>query len=311
MGITERIERLKKEKNAIILAHNYQPEEIQRIADFIGDSLELCRIAERTDADILVFCGVDFMAETAKILNRDKKVLLPEIKDTQCPMAHQLSPEMLIEAKKRHPCAKVVVYINTLAEVKVLADGVCTSANAPLVVNSFKEKDIIFGPDRNLGYYVERRTNKRIIPVPEDGHCYVHKKFTVEDILRAKEKYPDAQVLVHPECDPQVQDMADYIYSTGGMVNHVLNSPEKEFIIGTEVDMITRLKIELEKRGEEKKLIPLREDAICESMKRITLEKLERCLIEEKYEVVVDEEIIERAKRAIDYMLSISEQGDQ
>ncbi|AXI25627.1 quinolinate synthase [Methanofervidicoccus sp. A16] len=306
MNIVERINKLKREKNAIILAHNYQPEEIQRVADFIGDSLELCRIAERTDADIVVFCGVDFMAETAKILNKDKKVLIPEIKDIQCPMAHQLSPEMLIEAKKRHPNAKVVIYINTLSKAKVLADGICTSANAHIVVNSFEEDEIIFGPDRNLGYFVEKRTKKKIIPVPEDGHCYVHKKFTVEDIRRAKEKYPNAQVLVHPECDPEVQEMADYVYSTGGMVKHVLNSPEKEFIIGTEVDMITRLKIELEKRGEEKRLIPLREDAICEPMKRITLEKLERCLLEEKYEVVLDEEIIERAKRAIDYMLSIS-----
>jgi len=305
MDIVERINKLKREKNAIILAHNYQPEEIQRVADFIGDSLELCRIAEGTDADIVVFCGVDFMAETAKILNKDKKVLIPEIKDTECPMAHQLSPEMLIEAKKRHPNAKVVIYINTLSEAKVLADGICTSANAHIVVNSFKEDEIIFGPDRNLGYFVEKRTKKKIIPVPEDGHCYVHKKFTIEDILRAKEKYPNAQVLVHPECDPEV----DYVYSTGGMVKHVLNSPEKEFIIGTEVDMITRLKIELEKRGEEKRLIPLREDAICEPMKRITLEKLERCLLEERYEVVLDEKIIEGAKRAIDYMLSISRSG--
>ncbi|HIQ31936.1 MAG TPA: quinolinate synthase NadA [Methanothermococcus okinawensis] len=306
MGIRERIDKLKREKNAIILAHNYQPEEIQRVADFVGDSLELCRIAERTDADIVVFCGVDFMAETAKILNKDKKVLIPEIRDTECPMAHQLSPEMIVEAKKKHPNAKVVIYINTLSEVKVLADGICTSANAHIVVNSFEEEEIIFGPDRNLGYYVEKRTGKKIIPVPEDGHCYVHKKFTVDDILRVKKRYPDAQVLVHPECDPEVQEMADYVYSTGGMVKHVLNSPGKVFIIGTEVDMITRLKIELEKRGEEKKLIPLREDAICEPMKRITLEKLERCLVEEKYEVVLDEEIIERAKRAIDYMLSLS-----
>ncbi len=305
MDIVERINRLKKEKNAVILAHNYQPEEIQRIADFTGDSLELCIKAKETDADIIVFCGVDFMAETAKILNEDKKVLMPEIKDTECPMAHQLPPEIIINAKKEHPNAKAIIYVNTLASAKALADATCTSANADEIVNSFEEEEILFGPDQNLGYYVKKRTDKKIIGMPEDGHCYVHKKFTKEDIINAKKQYPNAEVLVHPECNPEVQDLADYVFSTGGMLKHVLSSDKEEFIIGTECDMISKLKIELEKIGKTKKLIVLRKDAICDPMKQMTLEKVERCLIEEKYEVVLDKEVIEKAKRAIEYMLNV------
>ena len=305
MDIVERINNLKKEKNAVILAHNYQTEEIQRIADFVGDSLELCIKAKETDADIIVFCGVDFMAETAKILNEDKKVLMPEIKDTECPMAHQLPPEIIINAKKEHPDAKVIIYVNTLASAKALADATCTSANADKIVNSFKENEILFGPDQNLGYYVRKRTDKKIIGMPEDGHCYVHKKFTKEDVMNVKEQYPNAEVLAHPECNPEVQDLADYVLSTGGMLKHVLSSDKEEFIIGTECDMITRLNIELEKMGKTKKLIPLRKDAICEPMKQMTLEKVERCLIEEKYEITLDKEVIEKAKKAIEYMLNV------
>ena len=305
MDIVERINNLKKEKNAVILAHNYQTEEIQRIADFVGDSLELCIKAKETDADIIVFCGVDFMAETAKILNEDKKVLMPEIKDTECPMAHQLPPEIIINAKKEHPDAKVIIYVNTLASAKALADATCTSANADKIVNSFKENEILFGPDQNLGYYVRKRTDKKIIGMPEDGHCYVHKKFTKEDVMNVKKQYPNAEVLTHPECNPEVQDLADYVLSTGGMLKHVLSSDKEEFIIGTECDMITRLNIELEKMGKTKKLIPLRKDAICEPMKQMTLEKVERCLIEEKYEITLDKEVIEKAKKAIEYMLNV------
>ena len=305
MEIVERIKKLKKEKNAIILAHNYQPEEIQRIADFIGDSLELCIKAKETDADIILFCGVDFMAETAKILNKDKKVLMPEIKDTECPMAHQLPPEVIENAKKGHPDAKVVIYVNTLASAKALADATCTSANADKIVNSFEENEILFGPDQNLGYYVSKKTDKKIIGMPEDGHCYVHKKFTADDVINIKKQYPNADVLVHPECNPEVQDLADYVLSTGGMLKHVLNSDKEKFIIGTECDMITRLNIELEKMGKTKKLIPLRKDAICEPMKQMTLEKVEKCLIEEKYEITLDDEVIEKAKKAIEYMLNV------
>ncbi|MBP2172043.1 quinolinate synthase NadA [Methanococcus voltae] len=300
------INELKNQKNAIILAHNYQPREIQEIADFIGDSLELCIIAEKTEADIIVFCGVDFMAETAKILNPTKKVLLPEIVDSECPMAHQLPPEVIIQAKKEHPDAKVVIYVNTLASAKAMADATCTSANADKVVNLFEEDKILFGPDNNLAYFVEKRTDKKIIPVPKGGHCYVHKMYTLEDAKKVKAEYPDAELLIHPESNPELQDIADYVMSTGGMVKHVLNSPVETFIIGTECDMISRLNIELEKVGKSKNLVPLRSDAICKSMKNITLEKIETCLIEEKYEVNLDKEIIEKAKVAIDKMLSLN-----
>ena len=304
-NIIQRINQLKEEKNAVILAHNYQPEEIQRIADFVGDSLELCIKAKETEADIIVFCGVDFMAETAKILNSDKKVLIPEIKDIECPMAHQLPAEVVKKAKEKHPDAKVVVYVNTLAETKALADATCTSANADKVVNSLDCEKVLFGPDKNLAYFVSKRTDKEIIPIPEVGHCYVHKKLTVEDVERVKEMFPNAELLVHPECNPGVQDLADHILSTSGMIRHVLNSDKKEFIIGTEIDLITRIKIELEKIGKEKVLIPLRKDAICDPMKRITLEKVERCLREERYEIILNEEIIKKSRVAIERMLSV------
>ncbi len=304
--IIENINKLKKEKNAIILAHNYQPEDIQNIADFVGDSLELCIIAKETDADIIVFCGVDFMAETAKILNKDKKVLLPEIKDTQCPMASQIPPEELLKYKEKYPNSKIVIYVNTLATSKAVADSTCTSANAAKVVNSFNEKDIIFAPDENLGYFVSKRAkDKNIICAPKDGGCYVHKKYTKEDMHKLKEKYPNALVIVHPECPKEVQDLADEVLSTGGMVKFVLSTNATEIIVGTEVDMLIRLKNELNKIGKTKTLIPLREDCICDPMKQITLEKLEDCLINEKYEITLSEELIEKAKKSIDTMLSI------
>jgi len=305
MDITDRINKLKKEKNAVILAHNYQPEEIQRIADIIGDSLELCIAARDTDANMIVFCGVDFMAETAKVLNPEKKVLIPEIIETDCPMAHQLPPEVIIEAKKKHPNARVIIYVNTLASAKALADATCTSANADRVVNSFNEEEILFGPDNNLGYFVSNRSNKKIIPMPEGGHCYVHKMFTIEDIEKIRKEYPNAEILIHPESDAVLQDAADHVMSTGGMVKHVLNSEKDEFIIGTECDMITRLKIDLEKLGKTKKLIPLRKDAFCKSMKNISLEKVEKCLLEETYEINLPKDVIENAKKAINRMLSI------
>jgi len=305
MDITDRINKLKKEKNAVILAHNYQPEEIQRIADIIGDSLELCIAARDTDANMIVFCGVDFMAETAKVLNPEKKVLIPEIIETDCPMAHQLPPEVILEAKKKHPNARVIIYVNTLASAKALADATCTSANADRVVNSFNEEEILFGPDNNLGYFVANRSNKKIIPMPEGGHCYVHKMFTIEDIEKIRKEYPNAEILIHPESDAVLQDAADHVMSTGGMVKHVLNSEKDEFIIGTECDMITRLKIDLERLGKTKKLIPLRKDAFCKSMKNISLEKVENCLLEETYEINLPKDVIENAKKAINRMLSI------
>ncbi|ACX72686.1 quinolinate synthetase complex, A subunit [Methanocaldococcus vulcanius M7] len=305
MKIEERIKKLKEEKNAVILAHNYQPKEIQKIADFLGDSLELCIKAKETDADIIVFCGVDFMGESAKILNPEKKVLIPEIEGTQCPMAHQLPPEIIKQYRKLYPEAPLVVYVNTTAETKALADITCTSANADKIVNSLKEDLVLFGPDNNLAYFVKKRTEKKVIAIPEGGGCYVHKKFTLDDLKKLKRKYPNAKVLIHPECNPELQDHADHIASTSGILKIVLNSEDEEFIIGTEVGMINRLEIELEKIGKKKKLIPLRKDAICNEMKKITLEKLEKCLLEEKYEIKLDKEVIKKAKIAIEKMLEV------
>jgi quinolinate synthase len=298
----ERIERLKRSKNAIILAHNYQRPEIQDIADFVGDSLELARRAAETDADIIVFCGVDFMAETAAILNPDKKVLIPDL-GAICPMAQMLTVEELEEAKEKNPDAEVVLYINTLADCKALADCICTSANAPKVVEAMDSDTIIFGPDHNLARYVEKRTSKRIIPVPEYGLCPTHHQISVDDLLKSKGKYPKAEVVVHPECVPEVQEMADHIASTSGMVRYCKDAMGKEFLIGTEVGLLYRLQKETKTQG--KKFYPISESAVCPQMKMHTLTKVEKALEFEKPVVLVQREIAREALRAIERMLRI------
>ena len=297
--VRERIEKLKKEKNAVILAHNYQRPEVQEIADFVGDSLELSRKAAEVDAEIIVFCGVDFMAETAKILNPEKKVLHPD-PEAQCPMAHMLLPEMIIEAKEEFPNAEVVMYINTTAECKAHADIVCTSANAVKVVESVESDVVIFGPDANLAEYVQSRVpSKKVIPVPSFGKCVVHVLFTEEDVKNAKEKFPQAKIVAHPECKREVWSLADLVASTGGMVKNACS--HDKWVVFTEKEMCYRLK----KLYPEKEFIPGREDAVCRSMKRITLEKVYGSLAEEKYEVAVDEEVASRARRAIERMLEV------
>jgi quinolinate synthase len=294
---------LKKDKNAIILAHNYQTGDIQEIADFIGDSLELCIMASKIkEADLVVFCGVDFMAETAAILNPNKRIVLPD-KEAECPMAHMLTANELMAYKKRYPDAAVVLYVNTLAEAKAEADILCTSANAVKIVESLENDRILFGPDMNLSWFVSHQIkDKEIIPAPESGHCYVHKMFNLGDLYFLREKYPDADILVHPECDPEVQEYADYILSTGGMIKHVAESTKNTFIIGTEVDLVTRLRRE----NPDKNIIPALKDAICENMKLHTLEKVKNSLINQEFVVKVPLKIAERAKIAIDRMLEIS-----
>jgi quinolinate synthase len=301
--LQKEIIRLKKEKNAIILAHNYQTGDIQEIADFIGDSLELCiKASEIKDADMVVFCGVDFMAETAAILNPDKCIVIPD-KEAECPMAHMLTAFDLITYKKRYPDAAVVLYVNTLAEAKAEADILCTSANAVKVVESLSEKRILFGPDMNLAWFVSNQAkDKEIIPAPDNGHCYVHKMFNLGDLYFLRKKYPDADILVHPECDPEVQEYADYIMSTGGMIKHVAESKKKTFIIGTEVDLVTRLKRE----NPNKNIIPALKEAICENMKLHTLEKVRNSLINQEFIVNVPNDIAEKAKIAIDRMIEAS-----
>lgn len=293
---------LKNEKNAIILAHNYQTPEIQEIADFLGDSLELClKSSQIKDADLVIFCGVDFMAETAFILNPDKKILLPDV-SAECPMAHMLPAKEVREYKRRYPDAAVVLYVNTMAEAKAEADILCTSANAVPVVESLPQERILFGPDMNLASYVAQKVDKEIIPIPEGGHCYVHKMFQPTDIMVMKKKYPEAEVLVHPECNPELQEIADQVLSTGGMVNYVTSSPRKTFLIGTEVDMVTRLLRE----NPDKTIIPLLSEAICENMKLHTLEKVKNSLLNGEFQVTVDPEIADQARKAVERMLALS-----
>lgn len=293
---------LKKEKNAIILAHNYQTKDIQEIADFMGDSLELCIKASKiTDSDLVVFCGVDFMAETAVILNPKKKIVIPD-REAECPMAHMLPAETIKASRKIHPDAAVVLYVNTLAEAKAEADILCTSSNAVAVVESLEEDKILFGPDMNLAWYVREQVDKEIIPIPEEGHCYVHKMFHEGDIYFLREKYPDAVLLVHPECDREVQEEADEVLSTGGMIRYVAQSPAQMFIIGTEVDLVTRLKRE----NPDKTIIPLLSEAICQTMKLHTLEKVKNSLKKEEFVVTVDKEIADKARNAVERMLEVS-----
>jgi quinolinate synthase len=301
-SLQNEIIKLKKDKNAIILAHNYQTGDIQEIADFIGDSLELCIKASKiTDSDLIVFCGVDFMAETAAILNPDKKIILPDIK-AECPMAHMLPADEIRKARDKYPDAAVVLYVNTMAEAKAEADILCTSSNAVAVVESLSEDKILFGPDVNLASYVSGKVDKEIIPIPEGGHCYVHKMFHEGDIHFLREKYPDAVVLVHPESDSEVQVMADEVLSTGGMIRFVSQSDRQIFIIGTEVDLVTRLRRE----NPDKTILPLLSDAICENMKLHTLQKVKNSLLNGEFEVTVDKEIALKSRRAVQRMLEVS-----
>lgn len=301
-NIINEIEKLKEEKNAIILAHNYQPKEIQEIADFVGDSLELCiKASQVDDADIIVFCGVNFMAETAAIISPDKKVLLPDNR-ANCQMADMVSLEELKQKKSENPDSPVVLYVNSRAETKSEADIVCTSANAGKVVSSLEGDNFIFAPDYNLGTYSAKLSNKNALIVPENGHCYVHTMFKVEDIKKAREDYPDAKIVVHPECNDDVRQLADYVESTGGMVRLAKDPNIKELVVGTEIDLATRLKRE----NPDKEFYPLRRDAFCLTMKLITLEKVRDCLMDEKYEVTVDEPIASKARVAIQRMLDLS-----
>jgi quinolinate synthase len=292
--------RLKNESDAIILAHNYQRPEIQDLGDFVGDSLELARKAQTTDAKVIVFCGVDFMAETAAIINPGKRVLIPAW-EALCPMAAMLPAETIRDARLKHPEAEVVMYVNTTAAAKVYADCICTSANALKVVESMKADTILFAPDKNLAHYVASRTKKRIIPIPERGMCIVHDRITVEDINNAKKEHPNAKVTVHPECTPEVQAIADHIGSTKQMVEYVKTDPSAEYIIGTEIDIAHRMR----KEAPTKKFWPACSRAICKNMKKTTLENLHESLLKMQYEVEVPEKIAKEARKPIERMLAL------
>jgi quinolinate synthase len=298
MTMIQDILALKKERQATILAHNYQVPEVQDVADLVGDSLELSRAAARLDTEVIIFCGVDFMAETAAILSPQKKVVLPE-KGAWCPMAHMITPEQLCDLKILHPEAAVVCYVNSTAEIKAESDVCCTSANGVQVVNSLSEKEVIFVPDRNLAAYVARHTDKKIIPW--NGYCYVHDHLTAEEVRLARSEHPLAEVLVHPECRPEVIDQADFTYSTAGMGKHAKASAAREFIIGTEAGMIYRLK----KENPDKEFYPLSKKAICQNMKKTDLAKVLRALQTLQLQVTVPEEIAVKARRSIERMLAV------
>jgi quinolinate synthase len=296
--IVEEIVKLKEERNAILLAHNYQPAEIQDIADLTGDSLELSRAAATMQGGVIVFCGVDFMAETAAILSPQKTVLLPA-EDACCPMAQMITADELRLAKERHPDAAVVCYVNTTADVKAESDICCTSSNAVKVVNSVGQDTIIFVPDRNLGQYAQRFTKKTILPW--EGFCIVHDRITPAQVKEARAIHPDAVVLVHPECRPDVIDLADYVASTSGIIRHVCTSEKKEFIIGTEVGILHRIA----KQCPDKTCYSLLSDAICRNMKKTSLEKVRNSLATLQPRITVPEEVAGRARRAIERMLSL------
>jgi len=292
------INRLKEERKAIILVHNYQPAEIQDIADLTGDSLELSRAAAAMEGEVIIFCGVDFMAETAAILSPEKTVLLPA-EDACCPMAQMITADELKLAKARHPNAAVVCYVNTTAEVKAESDICCTSSNAVKVVNSVKQNTIIFVPDQNLARYAQRFTMKTILPW--EGFCIVHDRITPEQVQEAKRLHPEAVVLVHPECRPEVIDCADHVASTSGIIRLVCTSKEREFIIGTEVGILHRL----HKECPDKRCFPLSKEAICRNMKKTDLVKVRDSLRTLRPRIIVPEEVASRARGAIERMLSL------
>jgi quinolinate synthase len=298
-NVTEKILALKERRKAVILAHNYQLGEVQDIADFVGDSLGLSQQAAKTDAKVIVFCGVHFMAETAAMLSPDKIVLLPDL-NAGCPMADMINAEQLREEKKKHPGSPVVCYVNSTAEVKAECDVCCTSSNAIKVVERLgDERPIIFIPDQYLGAYTASKTNKKLILWP--GYCPTHMKIGVDDIINLKKEHPCAEVLVHPECRPDVIAQADYALSTDGIIKRVGQSLSKEFIIGTELGILHRLK----KENPGKTLIPASKRAVCPNMKSITLEKVLWALERMEFPVTVPQNIRERAVHAVSRMLEI------
>ena len=300
------INELKKEKNAVILGHYYQKGEIQDIADYIGDSLALAQIAAKTDADILVMCGVHFMGETAKVLCPDKKVLVPDL-NAGCSLADSCPADKFAEFVKAHPGYTVISYVNTTAAVKAVTDVVVTSTNAKQIVESFpKDEKIIFGPDRNLGNYINSITGREMLLW--DGACHVHEQFSVEKIVELKAQYPDAVVLAHPECKSVVLKLADMVGSTAALLKYAVNSDKQRFIVATEAGILH----EMQKKCPQKTFIPAPPNDStcgcneCSFMRLNTLEKLYNCLKDESPEITVDPEIAEKAVKPIKRMLEIS-----
>jgi len=296
--IAKRIEQLKKERNAVIIAHNYQIDEVQDVADFLGDSLQLSQEAAKLEEEVIVFCGVHFMAETAAILSPAKTVLMPDI-NAGCPMADMITASELRDWKKQYPGRKVVCYVNTSAEVKAESDICCTSSNAVQVVEAAEGNEILFAPDKNLAAYVARFTKKKIIPW--DGYCYVHNNIRLRHVREKKENFPEAEVWVHPECRPEVIDMADKVLSTGKMVKEAKITTKADILIGTESGIIYRMK----KENPDKNFHPIKELTHCSNMKKINVRKVLASLEDIKYKVEVPLEISQRAKGAIEKMVRL------
>lgn len=307
LDLIQEIKRLKEEKNAVILAHYYQEAEIQDIADYIGDSLGLSQEAAKTDADVIVFAGVHFMAETAKILSPSKKVLLPDAK-AGCSLSDSCPPHLFAKFKEQYPDHLVITYVNCTAELKALSDIVCTSSNAVEIVESLpKDQKIIFGPDRNLGAYVKKKTGRDL--VLWNGACMVHEIFSQDKIDRLRAKHPDAKFIAHPECEDHILASADYVGSTSGMLKFTINDPATTYIVATESGIIHQM----QKASPGKTFIPAPPNNACACndcphMKLNTLEKLYNCLKYESPEITLDDSVIARAQRPIERMLEISAQ---
>ena len=301
-SIVNEIKKLKEEKNAVILAHCYQNIEVDEVADYVGDSLYLSQKAAETDADIIVFAGVYFMAQTAKILNPDKKVLLPRM-ESGCLMADMVNLQQVRDFKSKHPNIPTVCYINSTAEVKTECDICCTSSNALNIVKSLQAPQVLFLPDTYLGKWVESQLDgTEVITYP--GYCPTHLRIKPEDIIEMKKKYPNAEVLAHPECHKEVVKLADYVGSTTGIMKHAIESDKKQFIISTEKGVVDRLKRDYP----EKEFILIKDNIICPNMKWHTLEDIYNALAKEQHEINVDKDVAPKALKCIDRMLEVSKQ---
>ena len=299
MSVTEKIKELKAQKNAIILAHYYVADEIQEVADYTGDSFYLAKVAKETDADILVFCGVSFMGESAAILNPDKKILMPD-RNADCAMAHMVNTDKITEIKKKYKDLAVVCYINSTAKIKTYSDVCVTSANAVKIVKNLPNQNIFFIPDGNLGRYVKEQLPEKNI-ILNDGYCPIHQAMTLESVKNEKAKHPNAKFLVHPECTKELLEEADYIGSTSGIINYAKEDDAKEYIIGTEVGVL----YELKKQNPSKTFHLLSDNQICPDMKYITLEKILDVLENETNQIIIDETMRLEAMKPLQRMLEL------
>ena len=293
------IQKLKTKGNAVILAHNYQLDEVQEVADYVGDSFYLSKIAASIEQDVIVFCGVQFMAETAKILSPQKVVLLPE-QDAGCPLADMITAQGLRELKAKHPGVPVVCYVNSSAEVKAESDVCCTSANALRVVASLPEKKVIFVPDENLGDYVAKQLPHKEL-ILWKGHCITHAKVKPDNVKLVREQYPNAQVLIHPECHPSVVALADFVGSTSEIIEYAKQSEAKTFVIGTEVGVVSYLKMQLP----HKEFLLLHSGLVCPNMKKTRLESVYKALLNKQYEVQVPDNLASQARQTLERMLAV------